>query len=293
MWKQVSSAREFTVTTNPEGLRTLAVTDGYDPEATRVLCVGDSVVFGWGLDDPDTYPAKLDRVLRSASAEKKTQVFNAGHPGYSSVQSYLWLQHLLPRVRPQLLVIELPGHHYRSAEKPDRLYVESDSDVTSVNYWLLEHSTLYRSIRRGILATRVASEEDAYRVGRIPTGGSAEGESSGVVRVPPEDLESVLSSLAEQGRREGFHVAVYFNLQSTARPPAYLSVVEALAQKGDITYLNELEPNLTAANGHSETYWFEDDRGHYNKLGAMLVANLVAQSLIEHGLLGPGAAPGG
>lgn len=87
VWKQVSSVREFTVTTNPDGLRTLAVTDSYDPVAKRVLCVGDSVVFGWGLDDPDTYPAQLDRVLRSASPEQKTQVFNVGHTGYSSVQS--------------------------------------------------------------------------------------------------------------------------------------------------------------------------------------------------------------
>ena len=141
----------------------------------------------------------------------------------------------MPRVRPQLVVIELPGHNYRSAEKPDRLYVESDSDVTSVNDWLLEHSTLYRTIRRGILAARVPREDEAFRMGRIPTGGTSEGEAAGVVRVPPEDLESVLSSLAEQGRREGFQVAVYFNLQSTVRPPAYLSVVEALAQNGDIT----------------------------------------------------------
>jgi lysophospholipase L1-like esterase len=54
----------------------------------RIGCFGDSITFGYGVGDAETYPAQLDARLRPGGAE----VVNAGVTGYSSHQVALRLR---------------------------------------------------------------------------------------------------------------------------------------------------------------------------------------------------------
>jgi len=47
----------------------------------RIFCLGDSFVFGDGVNDEETFPASLERHLNSASEQKKYEVINAGISG--------------------------------------------------------------------------------------------------------------------------------------------------------------------------------------------------------------------
>lgn len=69
----------FTVTTNDLSIRNLgAVGDSANPgDRTVVHCLGDSFTMGWGVDDDQSYPAQLARVLGPAH-----RVLNLGVPGY-------------------------------------------------------------------------------------------------------------------------------------------------------------------------------------------------------------------
>jgi lysophospholipase L1-like esterase len=90
--------RGFThVSTNGLGLRGSQPPGDRRPREFRVLCLGDSVTFGLGVLDGQTYPEQLERALLASPelAGRPVHVLNGGVPGWSSVQS----MRLLDRVR--------------------------------------------------------------------------------------------------------------------------------------------------------------------------------------------------
>jgi hypothetical protein len=65
---------------NSLGFRGDSILPRKRPERRRILCLGGSFTFGVGLNEPETYPARLGAVLGSESWE----VANLGVPGYTS-----------------------------------------------------------------------------------------------------------------------------------------------------------------------------------------------------------------
>lgn len=56
-------------------------------KAVRVVLLGDSFTYGWGVEQNEIYPAQLADALRAAAAPGKSiDVVNMGVPGYNSVQ---------------------------------------------------------------------------------------------------------------------------------------------------------------------------------------------------------------
>jgi len=75
--------RTFYTNTGPRGLRG---PDFQTPSpGFRIVCIGDSVTFGWGVSDDQTYPAHLASVLG-------VEVLNAGMPAAKPSQMAKWLQ---------------------------------------------------------------------------------------------------------------------------------------------------------------------------------------------------------
>lgn len=72
-------------------------------EALRILCLGDSNTFGMGVEDAETYPAQLEAELRARGRE--ACVFNAGVPGYWTLQELRTLELLAPVLRPDVVVV--------------------------------------------------------------------------------------------------------------------------------------------------------------------------------------------
>src|SRR5467141_728049 len=64
---------------NSHGTRGTEFQTTKPPNTIRVLCLGDSRTFGWGLSEPETYSGVLERLLQAHfSAAKRIEVINAG-----------------------------------------------------------------------------------------------------------------------------------------------------------------------------------------------------------------------
>jgi lysophospholipase L1-like esterase len=70
-----------------------------------VLALGDSTVFGWGVRDDESWPALLQEELEAAGVAPRPLVVNAGVPSYTSRQVLLYLEELLPRLDPDLVLV--------------------------------------------------------------------------------------------------------------------------------------------------------------------------------------------
>lgn len=122
MWRLVPGLKnvlwDFTVvTTNRQGLRMERDVEKKPEGGYRILCVGDSVTFGYRVplvfpDNPDSYakdelpyPALLEHRLRAANAGREIEVLNLAVPGYTSGQGRRWLERDLARYQPDLVTL--------------------------------------------------------------------------------------------------------------------------------------------------------------------------------------------
>ena len=72
------------VTNNGLGFRSSEL----DPNRDKIVILGDSVAWGWGGADRDSFPSRLQEKL----AGTPLQVVNMAVPGYGPDQEYLWLK---------------------------------------------------------------------------------------------------------------------------------------------------------------------------------------------------------
>jgi lysophospholipase L1-like esterase len=79
----------FTFSTNSLGLRGPEV--GASRAGFRILALGDSTTFGLGVDDDQTWPAVLERLVREKTG-RPVEVINGGVPGYSAFQGMRYLR---------------------------------------------------------------------------------------------------------------------------------------------------------------------------------------------------------
>ena len=75
---------DFLMTTNPDGLRS-TLNENKNPNRFRIAILGDSTLFGWGVDDMDSFPAQLEAFL--SASFPSVEVLNAAQPGHSSTQA--------------------------------------------------------------------------------------------------------------------------------------------------------------------------------------------------------------
>jgi len=127
---------------NSQGLRGPELPDPSEG-ARLILAVGDSTTFGWGVDEAGTWPRQLEERLRGS--DPALRVVNAGVPSYTSAQTRLHLQELLPRLRPEwVLVSALWNDVWYSALDPWYPEALVQGRPSPWRRRLHEHSALFR-----------------------------------------------------------------------------------------------------------------------------------------------------
>jgi hypothetical protein len=88
----------------------------------RVLMLGDSFAFGWGLAQEESIPAVLDRAVRDARAGGPLRVINGGVSGYGPKQQLDLLEEVGFGLEPDLVILQtFPNDIMDSAVMQGRL----------------------------------------------------------------------------------------------------------------------------------------------------------------------------
>jgi lysophospholipase L1-like esterase len=89
--------------------------DGYrgadwdlEKDSERILFLGDSFTFGWGVQDQETYPFYFQRELNQS--KKNTYVINAGIPGYGTAQELAVLSQLVGVLKPSVVIVGISAN---------------------------------------------------------------------------------------------------------------------------------------------------------------------------------------
>lgn len=116
------------IRTNNKGLREERFAAKPPENITRILVIGDSYVFGSGVNSSKRYTEVLERELNEETGEKY-QVINAGVSGYGAKDYYMFFKERGINYNPDILVLGVIGNDWMSVGMQERLSRKANADV--------------------------------------------------------------------------------------------------------------------------------------------------------------------
>jgi hypothetical protein len=126
----------------------------------RVLAIGDSTTFGWGVALEETLPRQLEAVLQQREGAAAVEVINAGTPTYGPWQTLDWLKERGADFEPDAVLFTLfpvndPGNELYRAGRQLKCYTPEAIAATRryeralfwperIDRWLHLHSRFYQ-----------------------------------------------------------------------------------------------------------------------------------------------------
>ena len=151
-------ATTFPVSTNADGLRPPEHPRARRPGTRRLMAMGCSTTFGWGVADDQTYPARL-QALAQAAGHSGVEVINAGQPGYTSFQGrWLWGR-TLAAYRPDVVLLGFVVQDARNAAYSDRSQAILQNDARFMKENLLYRSRIYLALRSLLGGVEIKAKE--------------------------------------------------------------------------------------------------------------------------------------
>jgi len=244
-----------------------------DPSELRILLLGDSCVFGHGVEQEQTIDRRLEQRLGPLWSTP-VRVMNGGIPGYSSFQGVDLMREISPTVQPDILVVAY-GYADRSRDViPD--HVRNPGPPVA---WLREifwKSRLYRLLRQRLLVNDTSIRDQPLVL--MP------GVNEGLVqRVSPHQMVENLVALSREAREA--RLVIYVALpwrDSNAPRDAYADAVrEASTQVGTSHFLDFNETWARKFNDNERTNLFLDSI-HPNGAGCKQLADDLAELMVRH-----------
>ena len=134
---------------NAMGFRDREFSPEAPPGVTRILAIGDSFTYGWGVEDDEAWPKVLER--RLVAAGERVEIANMGEPGADPAGYAALAQNAIPRLRPALIIVAV-------LQGDDLAQVVADRDEPRGTDWksvvraLIPHLLTLRARWRGDVA---------------------------------------------------------------------------------------------------------------------------------------------
>jgi lysophospholipase L1-like esterase len=136
------------VTINNLGLRGGDTTVAKPPGTFRIIDVGDSITFGYGVRQEEAFSHVLERDLNaSAPAGVRYEVLNAGIPATGLEYYTHFIETKAPALKPDLILVCMALNDIDPLMGPEPIEPHfASTDLRSVNGFLVRHSYLYNAM---------------------------------------------------------------------------------------------------------------------------------------------------
>ncbi|MEE8468075.1 MAG: hypothetical protein V3T22_06445 [Planctomycetota bacterium] len=170
-------------------------------DAITIVGIGDSIMFGHGVEDAESYLPQLRELLLARHPGIEWRVVNTGVPDYNTVMEVQTLEAKCLDLEPDLVVLGVVGNDYAPPQ-----YLRTEEDVFD-----LGHSFFLDFLRRrGADPTSRAAaltHADEWRQSTGAEAGSAPPRYAELYGRQP--FAAALDRLAELSRQHGFEVLAF------------------------------------------------------------------------------------
>lgn len=144
------------VVTNSLGFRNKEITIRKAEHCYRMICLGASPTFGWGVNSFKTYPFLLEQILKKNILTRASEVINAGQIGYTTYQGKILLEKYLFKYSPDLVTISYVLNdidRYRFYRNEGL----SDKELPKNNILVIKLNNILNESRQYLLLKRIIS----------------------------------------------------------------------------------------------------------------------------------------
>jgi hypothetical protein len=283
---------EIQVDINSGGLRDREYPHEKPAGRQRIVVLGDSYTWGFGVEQPDIFTELLEE------SHPGVDVINAGVSGYATDQQLLWFRSEGVRYSPDLVLLVFTGNDehdnaqhlvYGIYHKPK--FVLRDGELTLTNvpvprvswlrravHWLGQRTALFGLVGRARYTVIAAVRN------RIRQGGGGE-EAPAAAPRPPEERFAVTLAILEEMKRTAeaagarFAIFIHGHGWVAGYHGKYWEMVETLKRFGYAPLVFE-----ESAEYDQKELMIPKD-GHWNEKGHGVVARELSKMIDERGLL--------
>ena len=265
----------FRESTDANGLRAPIHPEEKAAGVFRILTMGCSTTFGWGVDDDQSYPARLEAVLKE-HGKSNVEVINGGQPGQTSLQGLWMWDNVFTKYHPDLVVF---GYIVQDSRKV--AYTDKSQAILQGNDAFLKQNFLYRAklylfVKDWIDGWRIQSKDQTTQVARVPLD---------------EYVENIRAFKARTDAVGATFMLFGFPLERSGYTEDHRAVLHAAAEEMKVP-LYDPQPEFERYSA-SRTLYFPQDRGHANAEGCDLIARGMSDFFDTAHLLPGSAGPAG
>jgi len=116
------------------------------PNTIRILSLGDSRTFGWGVSDSETYSERLRSMLeKSNGGKEKVEVINAGVNAWSYPQILVYFREIALQYHPDVVILADANFWTQFSEKNSPEFVEKFMNRVRLKNFL-RHFAIYHYV---------------------------------------------------------------------------------------------------------------------------------------------------
>jgi hypothetical protein len=149
------------VTLNSQGLRDKEIPYDKPPGEKRILLLGDSVTFGWGVSDGEPFADQMEPLLKSTTG-RNWEVINAGVNGYNTQQEDTYFRREGVRYQPDIVVVTFVENDLDAVIDPNsttwRRYPSWPHSLPEAVSRLTSLSYAYQSVHMFVRAEQMAAQ---------------------------------------------------------------------------------------------------------------------------------------
>lgn len=273
--------------TNSLGLRGDELPEVADNQL-RVVCLGDSCTFGKGVNEEESWPRQLERLLREqAQGAWEPVVANLGVNGYHGASYEVMLEEVGLKLKPDIILVGFNLNDFPNAISAvdDKVFRERAS-----------RRMIPESVRDslGRLSLYRWARQTFYHLRRNQDWSNAESFAAGVAAGAPDDpiwqrQRRILEGIYDKAKGAGAQIALFlFPYESQIFLTSYdrtpIERLDGLCGEIGIPFLDLAEPFREAAkatNGNLELF-LRGDRYHPTGNGYGVVAKEVLGRMVEN-----------
>ena len=261
---------------NSHGTRGGEFTTEKPANTFRILSLGDSRTFGWGLSEAETYSSELGRRLQArAGGTQQVEVINAGVNAWSYPQMLVFYRDVAAAWQPDVVILAEANLWTQFSEKNSDAFVRQFMSRVRLKN-LLRRFALYHYV----VEVKLKAFYEQHRTKFIPVNPDADALFTEQQQADPDAVfRTAIEELVSVARSNGVPTVLLYipTLEDLAatNPSRVLRAKQAVSAKLGAP-LVDLTADLTPGG---KALYLEADPVHLNSAGNMIVAERVSANL--------------
>ena len=206
---------------NSDGFRTAEVSRKKGDNVFRIVFMGDSTTFGWGVNQDERFSSVLEKLLNESQDRIEFEAINLGIPGYSTIHGLQVFEHYALKYKPDMVVVSFGANDSRKVPPAVKKLLNQPAWIEGVKDFL-GNFKVYRFFRKTLLSMVNPFDDETKQ--------SADETSPREPMVTPGEYTRNLERIITVGRERGIQTV----LLGLCCPIDYLAKMSAIGQRHDV-----------------------------------------------------------